>query len=47
MTETLDFTDMEWPVDAKITVARIGHQISLVGNVNTLQMLYQGTVECG
>lgn len=42
----MDF-DMKWPIDAKIAVARIGHQISLVGNVNNPQMLYQGTVECG
>jgi [methyl-Co(III) methanol-specific corrinoid protein]:coenzyme M methyltransferase len=36
---------MEWQVDAKMAVEKIGHLISLVGNVNNPQVLYQGTPE--
>jgi [methyl-Co(III) methanol-specific corrinoid protein]:coenzyme M methyltransferase len=34
---------MEWQVDAKMAVEKVGHQISLVGNVNNPEVLYQGT----
>jgi [methyl-Co(III) methanol-specific corrinoid protein]:coenzyme M methyltransferase len=36
---------MEWQVDAKMAVEKVGHQISLVGNVNNPEVLYQGTPE--
>jgi len=36
---------MEWQVDAKMAVAKVGHLMSLVGNVNNPQVLYQGTPE--
>ena len=32
-------------VDAKVAVERVGHRLSLVGNVNNPQVLYQGTPE--
>jgi uroporphyrinogen-III decarboxylase len=36
---------MEWQVDAKMAVAKVGHLMSLVGNVNNPRVLYQGTPE--
>ena len=36
---------MEWQVDAKMAVQKVGHLMSLVGNVNNPQVLYQGTPE--
>jgi [methyl-Co(III) methanol-specific corrinoid protein]:coenzyme M methyltransferase len=36
---------MEWQVDAKMAVEKIGQRVSLVGNVNNPQVLYQGTPE--
>lgn len=33
---------MEWQVDAKMAVEKIGHLVSLVGNVNNPDVLYQG-----
>ena len=38
-----DAYHFEWQVDAKEAVARIGDRMSLVGNVNNAQVLYQGT----
>jgi [methyl-Co(III) methanol-specific corrinoid protein]:coenzyme M methyltransferase len=32
-------------VDAKLAVEKIGHLVSLVGNVNNPEVLYQGTPE--
>ncbi|MBW1816938.1 MAG: MtaA/CmuA family methyltransferase [Deltaproteobacteria bacterium] len=40
-----DAYHFEWQVDAKEAVARIGDRMSLVGNVNNAQVLYQGTPE--
>jgi [methyl-Co(III) methanol-specific corrinoid protein]:coenzyme M methyltransferase len=34
---------LEWQVDAKQAVAEVGHLMSLVGNVNNPEVLYQGT----
>jgi [methyl-Co(III) methanol-specific corrinoid protein]:coenzyme M methyltransferase len=41
----VDAYHMEWQVDAKMAVARVGDRMSLVGNVNNPQVLYQGTPE--
>jgi [methyl-Co(III) methanol-specific corrinoid protein]:coenzyme M methyltransferase len=41
----VDAYHMEWQVDAKMAVEKVGHQISLVGNVNNPEVLYQGTPE--
>ena len=41
----VDAYHMEWQVDAKLAVEKIGHKVSLVGNVNNPQTLYQGTPE--
>jgi [methyl-Co(III) methanol-specific corrinoid protein]:coenzyme M methyltransferase len=38
-----DAYHFEWQVDAKVAVKKIGHKISLVGNVNNPEVLYQGT----
>jgi [methyl-Co(III) methanol-specific corrinoid protein]:coenzyme M methyltransferase len=35
----------EWQVDSRIAVAKIGHRMCLVGNVNNPQTLFQGTPE--
>ena len=40
-----DAYHFEWQVDAKVAVERVGHRLSLVGNVNNPQVLYQGTPE--
>jgi [methyl-Co(III) methanol-specific corrinoid protein]:coenzyme M methyltransferase len=39
----VDAYHMEWQVDAKLAVEKIGHLVSLVGNVNNPEVLYQGT----
>jgi MtaA/CmuA family methyltransferase len=39
----VDAYHLEWQVDAKMAVDKVGHLISLVGNVNNPQVLYQGT----
>ena len=39
----IDAYHLEWQVDAKMAVDTVGHLISLVGNVNNPQVLYQGT----
>jgi [methyl-Co(III) methanol-specific corrinoid protein]:coenzyme M methyltransferase len=39
----VDAYHMEWQVDAKMAVKKVGHLMSLVGNVNNPQVLYQGT----
>jgi [methyl-Co(III) methanol-specific corrinoid protein]:coenzyme M methyltransferase len=39
----VDAYHMEWQVDAKMAVEKVGKLISLVGNVNNPQVLYQGT----
>ncbi len=41
----VDAYHLEWQVDAKMAVEKAGHLISLVGNVNNPQVLYQGTPE--
>jgi [methyl-Co(III) methanol-specific corrinoid protein]:coenzyme M methyltransferase len=41
----VDAYHMEWQIDAKEAVSRVGDRISLVGNVNNAQVLYQGTPE--
>ncbi len=38
-----DAYHFEWQVDAKTAVQKIGHRMSLVGNVNNPEVLYQGT----
>lgn len=40
-----DAYHFEWQVDAKEAVERVGHRLSLVGNINNAQVLYQGTPE--
>jgi len=40
-----DAYHFEWQVDAKSAVKRIGHRISLVGNVNNPEILFMGTPE--
>ena len=39
----VDAYHMEWQVDAKMAVEKVGTVMSLVGNVNNPQVLYQGT----
>jgi [methyl-Co(III) methanol-specific corrinoid protein]:coenzyme M methyltransferase len=41
----VDAYHMEWQVDAKTAVEKIGEQVSLVGNVNNPEVLLQGTPE--
>ena len=41
----VDGYHFEWQVDAREAVNRVGSQISLVGNVNNPQVLFQGTPE--
>jgi len=41
----VDGYHMEWQVDARRAVEKVGTLISLVGNVNNPQVLYQGTPE--
>jgi [methyl-Co(III) methanol-specific corrinoid protein]:coenzyme M methyltransferase len=41
----VDAYHMEWQVDAKMAVEKVGTLMSLVGNVNNPQVLYQGTPE--
>jgi MtaA/CmuA family methyltransferase len=41
----VDAYHFEWQVDSREAVRRIGHKISLVGNVNNPQALLQGTPE--
>ena len=41
----VDAYHMEWQVDAKMAVKQVGQKISLVGNVNNPEVLYQGTPE--
>ncbi len=40
-----DAYHFEWQVDARMAVKRVGDRISLVGNINNPQVLYQGTPE--
>ena len=40
-----DAYHFEWQIDARMAVEKVGHQISLVGNINNPQTLYQGTEE--
>lgn len=40
-----DAYHFEWAVDARSAVERVGSRMSLVGNVNNAQVLYQGTPE--
>lgn len=40
-----DAYHFEWCVDAKAAVKRVGKRMSLVGNINNPQVLYQGTPE--
>jgi len=40
-----DAYHFEWQVDAKTAVQRVGHRMSLIGNINNPQILYQGTPE--
>jgi len=40
-----DAYHFEWQIDAKMAVRRVGDRMSLVGNVNNPQVLYQGTPE--
>ena len=39
----VDAYHFEWQVDAKTAVEKVGHLISLVGNINNPETLYQGT----
>jgi len=39
----VDAYHFEWQVDAKTAVDKVGHLISLVGNINNPKTLYQGT----
>ena len=39
----VDAYHFEWQVDAKMAVDKVGHLISLVGNINNPKTLYQGT----
>jgi [methyl-Co(III) methanol-specific corrinoid protein]:coenzyme M methyltransferase len=39
----VDAYHFEWQVDAKTTVETVGNSMSLVGNVNNPEVLYQGT----
>ena len=40
-----DGYNFEWQVDSKVAVAKVGHRMCLVGNVNNAQTLLQGTPE--
>ncbi|MDF1591908.1 MAG: MtaA/CmuA family methyltransferase [Desulfobacterales bacterium] len=40
-----DAYHFEWAVDARSAVERVGSRMSLVGNINNAQVLYQGTPE--
>jgi [methyl-Co(III) methanol-specific corrinoid protein]:coenzyme M methyltransferase len=40
-----DAYHFEWQVDAKTAVRQVGHRMSLIGNINNSQVLYQGTPE--
>ncbi len=39
----VDAYHCEWQVDSKMAVDTVGHRMSLVGNINNPQVLYQGT----
>ncbi|MEE8540170.1 MAG: MtaA/CmuA family methyltransferase [Desulfobacterales bacterium] len=39
----VDAYHCEWQVDSKMAVETVGHRMSLVGNINNPQTLYQGT----
>jgi [methyl-Co(III) methanol-specific corrinoid protein]:coenzyme M methyltransferase len=39
----VDAYHFEWQVDAKMAVEKVGQSMSLVGNVNNPEVLYQGT----
>ena len=39
----VDAYHCEWQVDSKMAVDTVGHRMSLVGNINNPQTLYQGT----
>jgi [methyl-Co(III) methanol-specific corrinoid protein]:coenzyme M methyltransferase len=39
----VDAYHFEWQVDAKMTVEKVGHLMSLVGNVNNPETLFQGS----
>ncbi|UCF95030.1 MAG: MtaA/CmuA family methyltransferase [Desulfobacterales bacterium] len=41
----VDAYHCEWQVDARMAVQKIGHLVSLVGNVNNPEVLFQGTPE--
>ncbi|MEW6334983.1 MAG: uroporphyrinogen decarboxylase family protein [Thermodesulfobacteriota bacterium] len=41
----VDAYHFEWQVDARAAVEKIGHRISLIGNVNNTRTLLQGTPE--
>ena len=41
----VDAYHFEWQVDAKMAVKKVGHLMSLVGNVNNPETLYQGSPE--
>ena len=41
----VDAYHMEWQVDARMAVQKIGRRVALVGNVNNPEVLYQGTPE--
>jgi [methyl-Co(III) methanol-specific corrinoid protein]:coenzyme M methyltransferase len=41
----VDAYHMEWQVDARMAVAKIGDRVSLVGNINNPETLLQGTPE--
>jgi [methyl-Co(III) methanol-specific corrinoid protein]:coenzyme M methyltransferase len=41
----VDAYHFEWQVDARVAVEKIGRRISLIGNLNNPQTLYQGTPE--
>ncbi len=40
-----DGYNFEWQVDSKVAVAKVGHRMCMVGNVNNAQTLLQGTPE--
>jgi [methyl-Co(III) methanol-specific corrinoid protein]:coenzyme M methyltransferase len=39
----VDAYHFEWQVDAKMAVEKVGHRLSLVGNINNPETLFQGT----
>jgi [methyl-Co(III) methanol-specific corrinoid protein]:coenzyme M methyltransferase len=39
----IDAYHFEWQVDSKLAVEKVGHRISLVGNINNSQALLQGS----